>query len=215
MTNHISKTRKMDGIRSWSLPAGKSCPGALNHDGTLVEACQGCYAKTGCYVFPIVKKARENNMVAWQDPDWVNIMIKELNIDRYFRWFDSGDVYCPQLADKIYQIMVCTPWCNHWLPTRSYKFEKIKVILEKMKKLDNVMVRYSSDSIFGEYESGLHGSTIIPSEYSTPKNVFLCPAYRKTDNKCSGCRACWDKNVGIIAYTAHGQPMKKIIKNYL
>jgi hypothetical protein len=137
-------------------------------------------------------------------------MVQELDNDRYFRWFDSGDIYHPKLAEKIYMIMVATPWVKHWLPTRSYKLTKIKVWLDKMQALPNVMVRYSSDSISGEYTEGLHGSTIIPTD-GFKTEARICPAYSQ-NGACGTCRACWDKNVTVVAYPAHGNKMKALTK---
>jgi hypothetical protein len=41
--------------------------------------------------------------------------------------------------------------------------------------------------------------------------MTLCRAYENA-GKCSGCRACWDKKIKVIAYPAHGQKMQKVIK---
>jgi hypothetical protein len=212
----ISKTSKLDGIKSWSLQALDTCPGSLNGDGTLVDACSGCYATTGNYRFPNVKAPRLHNRDNWQRLEWVEDMVNALNNDRYFRWFDSGDMYALGLAEKIYQVMKLTPWVKHWLPTRMHKFPKYRRVLSDMKQLDNVSVRFSSDSVTGDYVPGLHGSVIIPSVLnwvSMPKkeNVEVCNAYQN-NGTCNGCRACWDKTVDVIAYPAHGVKMSKIIK---
>lgn len=200
----LSKASKMP-CRSWSLQALDTCPGSRNTDGTLVPACSGCYATTGNYVFSNVKTPRVNNRLDWARPDWVSDMVRELNNDRFFRWFDSGDVYHPGLAAKIYEVMQKTPWCNHWLPTRSYKIPRIRTILEQMKELPNVVVRYSSDSIDGSYTEGLHGSTIIPTA-DHPTNVKVCDAYQRK-GKCGPCRVCWSKDVPVVGYPAHGRVM--------
>ena len=205
----LSKASKMP-CRSWSLQALTTCPGSRDKNGTLVPACSGCYATTGFYVMNNVINTREHNRQDWQRDDWVYDMVQELDNDRYFRWFDSGDIYHPKLAEKIYDVMVRTPWVKHWLPTRSYKLTKIKPWLEKMKALPNVSVRYSSDSILGEYTEGLHGSTIIPSA-SHNVNAFICRAYENS-GKCGKCRACWDKNVTVVAYPSHGKKMAAQIK---
>ena len=206
---NFSQASKMP-CRSWSLPALKTCPGSKSKDGKLVPACAGCYATSGHYRYPNVKTPREKNRLDWQRDSWVDDMIAELDNDRYFRWFDSGDVYHPKLAEKIYLVMVATPWVKHWLSTRSYKLTKIKPWLEKMKELQNVSVRYSSDSVMGEYTKGFHGSTIIPSA-DTSTDATICPAY-DNDGKCGKCRTCWDKNVAIVAYPAHGKRMLSNIK---
>ena len=80
-----------------------------------------------------------------------------------------------------------------------------------MQKLDNVSVRFSSDSVTGDYVNGLHGSVIVPTAEHVTGNMKLCEAY-KHGGTCNGCRACWDKRVEVIAYPAHGVKMAKIIK---
>ena len=207
----LSKTSKLDGIMSWSLNALDTCQGSKNKDGSLVPACSGCYATTGNYRFPNVKAPREFNKRDWIRTDWVSDMVKGLDSSRYFRWFDSGDMYSVDLAEKIYQVMQATPWVSHWMPTRMAKFPKYKAIIAKMQALDNVMVRFSSDSVTGQYTQGLHGSVIIPDSNHVQDGMTLCKAY-ENDGKCSGCRACYSKDVALIAYPAHGKTMAKVIK---
>ena len=153
----ISVTSKLDGIRSWSLQAIDTCPGSVAAPGELVDACKGCYATTGNYRYPNVREPREFNRTDWQRLEWADEMVAELERDRYFRWFDSGDVYSLGLAEKILEVMRRTPWCRHWLPTRMHKFPKFREVFESMRALDNVSVRFSSDSVPGEYIPGLHG----------------------------------------------------------
>jgi hypothetical protein len=205
----ISKTSKLN-ARSWSLQAVETCPGSRGADGQLVPACSGCYATTGCYNFSTTKAPREHNKQDWQRPEWVADMIEALKKDKLFRWFDSGDAYHVDLAEKIYQVMKGTPNTKHWLPTRMAKFSKFQPVLEKMQKLENVMVRFSSDSITGEF-SEKHGSVIIPDAESAPKGVTVCQAYTR-GGKCSDCSACWDKGVSVIGYPQHGKKMAKVFK---
>lgn len=207
----ISVTSKLDGIRSWSLQALDTCPGSIESPGVLVDACKGCYATTGNYRFANVKAPREFNRTDWQRMDWCDDMVAELTNDEYFRWFDSGDMYSLAMAEKICEVMRRTPWCKHWLPTRMHKFPKFALVLREMSQLDNVMVRPSSDSIVGEFVSGLHGSVIVPDSRVNPDMVTLCRAY-ENDGKCNGCRACYDKSIPVIAYPAHGLTMAKVIR---
>lgn len=203
----ISVTSKLDGIRSWSLQALDTCPGSIASPGVLVDACKGCYATTGNYRYPNVKAPRISNQSDWQRMGWVSDMVKALENDRFFRWFDSGDMYTLGLAEKILEIMRMTPWCKHWLPTRMHKFPKFSIVLQNMAALPNVSVRFSSDSVNGEFTKGLHGSVIVADSTQTTKAMTLCRAYENL-GKCSGCRACWDKKVKVIAYPAHGQKMQ-------
>lgn len=207
----LSVTSKLDGIRSWSLQALETCPGSLAAPGVLVDACKGCYATTGNYMFPNVKAPRAFNKEDWHRLTWVDDMVAALDSDRYFRWFDSGDMYALGLAEKMLEVMRRTPWVKHWLPTRMHKFPKFSLVLAEMQGLSNVMVRPSSDSISGEFLAGTHGSTIVESADSLPSGVTLCRAYENA-GKCSGCRACYDKTVAVIAYPAHGKKMAKVIR---
>jgi len=205
----LSKTSKLDGIMSWSLQALDTCPGSKDSLGELVPACQGCYATTGNYRFANVKKPREFNREDWKRDDWIDDMVKALDSSRYFRWFDSGDMYTLHLTGKIYEVMKATPWVKHWLPTRMHKFNKYKTIIERMQQLPNVVVRFSSDSVTGGVIEGLNTSTIFSD--SLPVGATECKAYQH-EGKCNGCRACYDKSVSVIAYKAHGVKMAKVIK---
>jgi len=207
----ISVTSKLDGIRSWSLQALDTCPGSIAAPGELVDACKGCYATQGNYRFENVKAPRRHNKEDWQRLSWSDDMVTELNKDRFFRWFDSGDMYTLALAEKILEVMKRTPWVSHWLPTRMYKFPKFRQVLADMQALPNVSVRFSSDSITGDYTKKLHGSVIVPTAADIKPGMTLCRAY-ENEGKCSGCRACYDKKVKVIAYPAHGKTMHKVIK---
>lgn len=205
----LSVTSKLDGIKSWSLQAKTDCPGAVD-DKKTVAACAGCYARLGFYVYPKAIALRAHNKVDWQRADWVDDMVEALAKEKYFRWFDSGDMYALPLAKKIFKIMERTPHCKHWLPTRMNKFPKFLQIISEMESLPNVMVRFSSDSIVGEYDVR-HGSTIIPDVSSATSDMTVCMAYENA-GKCNGCRACWNKDVPLIAYPAHGKRMHKLIR---
>jgi hypothetical protein len=202
----LSKASKMPG-RSWSLQALDTCPGSKKRDGSLVDACSGCYATTGNYRFKNVKAPREHNLEDWKRDQWVDDMVAELDNDRYFRWFDSGDVYDVRLAFKILEVMKRTPWCNHWLPTRMHKFSKFKAVLAEMSALPNVVVRLSSDSITGDTVEGPQTSTIATID-NVPGDALVCEAYSR-EGKCGPCRACWSKDVALVCYIGHGKSMEK------
>jgi len=200
----LSNTSKMPG-KSWSLPAWETCPGARKGNGEPVDACSRCYALTGAYNFPNTIASREHNLVDWKSPGWVNAMVKAIGKSKYFRWFDSGDVYSATLAVKIKSVIKSTPNCQHWLPSRSYKLPHIRKALDMIALLPNVAVRYSSDSLDGErLDFGLN-STIIQSkdDFVAEKGYALCRAGER-GGKCGTCRACWSTAVETVAYVAHG-----------
>lgn len=209
----LSETSKLDGVKSWSLQARSTCPGARDK-GEYVPACAGCYASFGNYYFPAVKNTRAFNKKDWKRPAWVADFVETLQNERYFRWFDSGDIYCKALAIKIRDVIKLTPWVAHWLPTRSHKFPKINAILNEIQALPNAMVRASSDAVDGTYTKGVHGSCIIPTIDALPDGVTLCHA-ALNQGKCGSCRACYSKDVPVIAYVAHGVVMRSVIKKMI
>lgn len=209
MTVKLSKTSKLDGILSWSLQALETCPASKNKDGSLVDACKGCYATTGNYNYPNVKLPRALNKEDWQRPEWVNDMLIALDSSRYFRFFDSGDMYSIDLANKILELCTKATWVKFWIPTRMHKFAKFKQVIDSLNALPNVVVRLSSDSVSGGLIEGLNTSTIFSGD--VPAGAVECRAYEH-GGKCNGCRACYDKSVSVIAYKAHGVKMAKVIK---
>ena len=210
----LSAASKMP-CKSWSLEAFTTCAGAIDVvTGDIVDACEICYARGGFYQMPVVKALRVHNKQDWKRDEFVPEFIIKLDTERYFRWFDSGDCYSLKLAWKMYAIMLATPWCNHWFPTRQHKFDKFKEVLDAMELLPNVVVRRSSDSISGELVSGANSSTIVPyveTEINFLGNSEVCLAYERK-GKCDTCRACWDKDVEVIIYPAHGRKASKLIK---
>ena len=206
----LSKPSKMPCL-SWSLQALETCPASRKANGELVDACKGCYATDGNYVFKNVKLPRQHNKKDWKREAWVSDMVIALDNSRYFRWFDSGDCYSLKLAEKILAVMQQTPWVKHWMPTRMHKFEKFHSVFAEMEALPNVVIRYSSDSIEGETIEGNNTSTIVQYAEDVKAEHTLCEAYTR-EAKCGDCRACWDKSIPVIAYPAHGRKMAKQYK---
>lgn len=194
----LSKTAKLDGISSWSTPAGTTCPNSGNS-----QVCKGCYAKHGNYRYDNVQAPRIHNMNVWKHQDFVMEFVKVLDNHRYFRWFDSGDIVSEEQARKIYLICLLTPWVKHWIPTRSHKDASIKPILEDMAYLPNVVVRYSSDA-YNIDTTGHQGTRSVVITDINHATGFICTA-TETHGKCDGCRACWDKSVPEINYVIHGR----------
>jgi len=213
---HFSKTSKLDGIPSWSLPALTHCPGAREKGGLIVEVCRGCYAREGCYHFPSTKAVRESNVLDYKQDDWEDRVIAKLEGEEYFRWFDSGDVDTPVLAAKLHRIVKATPDTKHWIPTRSHKFKRIDRHLRLIDEEPNACVRISSDNIgvpIVEYVAGARrpSSVVIKNANDVPDGATVCNSYKTKPAKCNGCRACWDKTVETIAYPIHGKRIMRVI----
>jgi len=200
----FSDTSKMP-CKSWSLPAIETCPGSVEKDGKLVPACQKCYANKGFYKMTPAKNLRAHNLADWKRAGWVEAMVQEIQKKKFFRWFDSGDIYEPLLAKKIFMICYYTPTVMHWLPTRSFKIPEIALELTDLEEmLQNVVVRKSSDSVTGETIEGKNTSTILQSakDFKPEKGSVLCRAFERS-GKCGKCRACWNPKVEIVYYVEH------------
>ena len=228
----LSEPSKMP-CYTWSISAFDTCPGAVNNNAAYsgylkdypkfresmqksdqVDVCKGCYAQYGNYSFPAVIKHREYNEQDWQKADFVKRMVFTIkgNDMKYFRFFDSGDIYCVELAEKILEICKACSDTKFWIPTRSWKIMAIRKVLDSIRNLPNAMVRYSSDSINGKTIPFRWNSTVVPNNLTkSKKNFLVCQAFAR-DGKCGDCRACWNKNVKTIAYPAHGIVMKSNLK---
>jgi len=42
-------------------------------------------------------------------------------------------------------------------------------------------------------------------------NLTVCESSTR-EGKCGPCRACWNQEVSVVAYPAHGKKMLKLIK---
>lgn len=230
MPIRLSSPSKMP-CYSWSIPAFDTCPGAVidfsSYDGQLknwpsfkrkmkkanqVPACSGCYAQYGNYTFPGSVNLRKHNLKDWKRKNWVKDMVKAIKHESYFRFFDSGDMYCVELALKIEEIVKACPNTKFWIPTRSHKIKLIANVINRLNRLANCVVRISSDSIVGGIVDWETNSTIVPiGSVKSSKGFLVCQSFNN-NGKCGDCRACWNKNLKTVAYPAHGNVMKSKLK---
>ena len=206
----LSQTSKMP-CMSFNLSAFY-----CNNGGKLVNiqnsVCNGCYAMKGFYSMYKKKHTQNhfrkmnkfNNTKLWIESFitfFNNYYNKTSKIDnKYFRWFDSGDLQNYKMLLAIVEIAKNTPNVKHWLPTKEYK-----LITRYKKELGkfpiNLIVRVSAPLIDSEIKGYENTSSVI--KYGRPgKQVNICAA-PKNDNKCLDCRNCWDKSIKNITYKYH------------
>lgn len=195
----LSKTSKMP-CQSWSIPAGgKYCPGSKD-----AEVCEDCYAQKNFYNMPVVKNSRAHNAEDWKRDEWVTQMVRLIKHEPYFRWFDSGDLYHPELAHKILQVLLDTRDTLHWLPTKMHGINGMSHWLTRLNQHKNMTVRWSSKTVNKVMPSYTHKTTSVVLSRGVYwsdalPEVFRCPAPTQ-DHKCGDCRACWDKTVQTVGY---------------
>ena len=190
-TAKLSRTSKMP-CYSWNLQAGTKC----------VIKCNYCYAKRGRYNYPSVLNAMANRDKDWRLDDWIERMTIALDNERYFRWFDSGDLYCQELIDKIILVCIATPNTKHLIPTKAYYNPKLKI--NSLANLDNVVLRYSTVEIDNLDELSNHNAIVVTKYTPISKGIINCSiGLDKNKYNCGNCRACWSKKVKIIYFRKH------------
>ncbi len=202
ITPKLSKASKMP-CKSFSLPVTEEvCKGMKDSKGNIKPVCKACYAKKGFYNMPVVKDLRDHNLLSTKQLDntFVNSMVEQLRKAKYFRWFDSGDIYSDKLLARIYWICKNTPNTKHWIPTKARELFS-QELWKDLEALSNVTIRYSSPSILGLYE-GKHGSVVSQAIHKSTKDLYYCPA-SKQKGKCETCRACWNPNIKVVSYLKH------------
>lgn len=205
----LSSPSKMPGY-GWSISAKKCKRGSKM---ALIEGstCHSCYANKGRYRFKNVQDAMERRLKNLSDPMWIPAMVFLLKDEKYFRWFDSGDLQSKEHLEKIITVVESTPNCKHWLPTR--EFSVIKEYLEENTSFPkNICVRMSSDFVdqrpMREY-IGACISTTSKDKWigdDSADKVHNCPvAGNHKIKSCAeaNCDACWDTNTYHINYKIH------------
>jgi hypothetical protein len=152
---------------------------------------------------PSTKKALDRRLKAYRSKRFVENFVLALRGEKFFRWFDSGDIQDLAMLESIAEIARQTPNCTHWLPTKESGI--VKAYLAKHKTFpSNLVVRISAYMVNQLEHSKLtgNGSVVLSSFESVPADIVACVA-PKQGGKCLDCRACWSKEVKTVAYLEH------------
>lgn len=202
---------------AWGLSARRCVTGSKLRliPGT---ACEICYAYSGNYSRPAVKRAHARRLLklrrALADPAgygaryltaWVRLLYRLPE----FRWFDSGDLQSYAHLVLIAEIASRTPYTKHWLPTQERAFV-LRYLRDHAGAFPpNLTVRLSAVMV-GTPNPPVPGtvrSMILPAGQPAPRGTHHCPAHHHgyqcnhpTDPTLD-CRACWDPAVDLVSYT--------------
>ena len=201
----LAGTAKMP-CPSYNLPPRYCRRGGVlrNHPNSV---CSQCYASGGNYRGVMFTTAADRRLKKLRTrEDWVASFVRllEEHDTRRFRWFDAGDVQGAEHLHKILDICRFTPRCRHWLSTR--EIGPVKNVLSERPIPDNLNIRISADFINdAARESPVAGCTLAIVATEPVPGVWNCPATFKDEHTCRahGCRACWRKNVAVVAYKLH------------
>ena len=116
LSNSNSKLKK-DGIKSFGLPAVKTCP--------FAGSCKAyCYASKGCYRFSSVVAAQEARFKLTRTPEFTTAMATELKPGGVVRIHDSGDFYSKAYVAKWVALATCNPHTYFYAYTKSVQYFK-------------------------------------------------------------------------------------------
>lgn len=210
--NILTKTSAMPGS-SFSLPARRSCPGAVFSPGSV---CAVCYAdRRGRYRWPTVTAAQAQRL-AWTmdalaDGSFASTLIEHISRrpDPYFRIHDSGDFYSVAYVEAWITITCALPSVRFWAPTHSWALQGRQrpdgdPLLEALRRLDalpNVAVRPSAVRL-GDPPPEIPGLS-AGSAVSTDRAIATCPKSLQKPSNCGPCRRCWDEPRIPVTYLKH------------
>ncbi len=108
----LSAPSKMPGY-GWSISALKCKRGSKMR---LIEGstCNKCYAMKGRYSFKNTQNAMNRRLNKLNDPKWIEAMTYMLKEEKYFRWFDSGDIQDLSHLLKIVEVCQVEPSNEYW-----------------------------------------------------------------------------------------------------
>ncbi len=208
----LTETSAMPGA-SFSLPARRTCPGALLSPGSI---CAACYADSrGRYRWPAVREAQARRLTwtthALAAGSFAPAMVACIASieERYFRIHDAGDFFSVAYVEAWITIAGALPHVRFWAPTHSWAIQGRQrrdgdPLLEAIRLLDalpNVTVRPSA--ILLEAPPPVIPGLSAGSAVTTERFMATCPKSLRTPANCGGCRRCWDAPLVPVTYLKH------------
>lgn len=173
--------------QAFGLPACSTCP-------VRGQICLVCYSHYGMGRMKNVLSVLERNkrLILSQSVDEsVSQLVSSLERQEYYRWFWSGDIWCPKMYQVMVETVVNTPNTLHWITTRT----------ENTMKGPNVVTRKSiyQMNATSEHMESFETTCLSPKYVNKDPSIIECPG------DCFKCgRLCWSSFSGNIAYRYHG-----------
>jgi len=176
-------------IGSFNLPAVSTCPGRTN------ECEKVCYATSGFFMFPKIKKIFNDNFNITESKDFVNIINEELKNPKLqiIRIHASGDFYSEDYINKWNEIIKANPNKKFWAYTRSWRIKNLISSLESLNKNPNLQLFASidSESESENVPSFMRKAFLKQSFSDTPKSSAQCPNQKNKEITCAKCTFCF------------------------
>jgi hypothetical protein len=206
-------TKLGEGIHTFSLPAGTTCP------GKSPECFRACYARSNRYRYPAVQQRLRWNLSQSRRGDFVKRVCREVVRKGVIvlRLHPSGDLYDKAYAEKWLAIIRACPRVTVYLYTRSWRTPEVLSVLERIAAEPNARVWFSLDAGTGLPERvplGVRLCYLQTADDQRAENVDLyfrvrslrrkrvglpvlplCPSEtpegRSKEVTCGSCRKCW------------------------
>lgn len=185
------------GFGIFNLPRVKTCPGMTVTTADKIGCDKYCYAKYSSE-YPSIKKSREQNYQATQDPTWTYHLIMQARMPKYFRVHESGDFFNQWYLDDWFYI------AKHFYNTIFVAFTKSH-FLDFSEKPGNFKIFSSVSEDYPE------GSPTLPKAY-TGYNQH--PGSYRCTGMCHECLYCWSLEGGDVSLAWHGPTRNKKICNW-
>jgi len=199
---------KMPG-KSWGISAKKCLTGEKlrNVKGSV---CSSCYALRGNFLFKVVSDSHEKRLALFNESLkndggalWTASMIFLIKngVDKYFRWFGSGDLQSVDMLNCIVNVARACKGIKFWLPTREYGIvgEWVRKNGELPSNLNVRLSAYMHDAAPPVELAATMGCTA--SGTSSVKGT--CQAQNSGRGNCGTCRKCWGRGVPMVIYRRH------------
>ena len=207
---------KIGAIPNWSLSPKASCPGmtfdTVQADGTVLKGCDSvCYVggdKGYIRVFKTAGVAYHKNMDdTLLDPDWMVPVMRFLSKNKptLFRIHVSGDFYSPKYIGEWERIMRLFPQTKFLAYTRSWRLPRLRKELNRVRKMDNVVIYASLDAVAHKVPAGWKKAW-MGSPLDGDRTI-QCPGYtpegKPTDRKCIDCKICFNAKAPNVYFPVH------------
>lgn len=188
-----SNISKLGNIRSFNLPAIKTCPGATK------QCVKYCYARKGNFKFEAVQDMYTENLKLSLSENFVEEMDKELSSnERYFRIHSSGDFYSVDYYRKWVKIARYNPHIIFLAFTRNTDID----FSEAPENL--ILIFTADDSTEKLNPTATRFAFVVNSGFSriphmTDINFSHYIAAKVCNSKsCESCLECWNGESHIL-----------------
>jgi hypothetical protein len=197
-TISISKGNlKIGRVKSFSLPCGKSCPGAS------VWCKQHCYGKKAERQYNATRAAylrnmyNTNNLNAWLK----NMLVLVPEHTDLFRLHVAGDLFSAPYIRAWAKLVKARPNTKFWGYTRSWAHSRYNKALDVLRSMDNMTLFASVDESMGvlpdtswrvAYVNGTPGQTGVP-----------CPQQKGKVANCRACGICFNGAECSVIFDKH------------